>query len=196
MCTTVNPIADRFLVILPSLQRQFRVAFRHFGPEQQEDALQEATTNAFVAFARLWERGCQQSALAGPLARYAVRHWFAGRRIGTPLNSLDITSPYSRRKHAIRIERIDRFDDADQAWWQIALEDRRTPIPDQAAFRIDFPEWLRQLSRRDRRIALKLAVGSKTSEVAETFRLSWARVSQLRREFQESWARFHGELAV
>lgn len=195
MCTTSNLIADHFLVILPSLQRQFRVTFRHFGPEQRDDAQQEAIANAFVAFARLWQRGRPQSAWAGSLARYAIRHWFAGRRTGTPLNSLDITSPYSRRKHVIMVERIDRFDEADRVWRQAALADRRTPVPDQAAFRIDFPEWLRQLSRRDRRIALKLAVG-KTSEVAETFRHSWARVSQLRREFQESWVRFHGELAV
>lgn len=81
--TSTNSIGDHFLVILPTLQTQFRIAFRHFGPEQQDDALHEAVASAFAAFVRLWERGRPEAALPCPLARYAVRHWFAGRRRAT-----------------------------------------------------------------------------------------------------------------
>lgn len=69
------------------------------------------------------------------------------------------------------------------AWSIILIEDRQTPVLDQAAFRIDFPKWLRKLSRRKRIIVLKLAAGNSTCEVAQQFQLSDARVSQLRREF-------------
>jgi DNA-binding NarL/FixJ family response regulator len=71
--------------------------------------------------------------------------------------------------------------------------DRRTPIPDQVAFRIDFPAWLKTLSRREREIAKALAKGHRTLDVARRFGLSMARISQLRREFFDSWQRFHGE---
>lgn len=191
-----NSIGDRFLVMLPVLQTQFRIAFRNFDAERREDALAEAVANAFAAFARLWERGRQEAALPTSLARFAIAHFFAGRRVGMALNKQDVSSPYAHRQQRITLERLDRFDTRNEAWREVIIEDRRTPIPEQAAFRVDFPTWLQQLSRRDRRIALKLAAGARTSEVAKKFGLSWARVSQLRREFEESWLRFHGEDAA
>ena len=47
---------------------------------------------------------------------------------------------------------------------------------------------------RNRRIAVSLAVGNRTKEVARQFRLSPGRVSQLRRELHDSWQTFQGEL--
>lgn len=189
-------VGEHFLAILPALETSFRHAFRRFRPEEREDALQEATTSAFVAFVRLWEKGRAQVALPTPLARYALCHWFAGRRLGTPLNQHDVSSPYGRRQRAIRLERLDRYDAHADAWCDVLIEDRQTPVPDQAAFRIDFPNWLRQLPRRNRTIAVRLAAGASTSDVAERFQLTTARVSQLRREFHESWLDFHGEAAA
>lgn len=188
-----NVIADQFLAILPRLRSQFYHAFRRFQPEQKEETLDEATANAFAAFVRLWNRGRQHVAKPTPLAQYAIAQWFAGRRVGTAINGQDVSSPYAQRKHRITLQRIDHCNAEEESWREAALEDRKTPVPDQAAFRIDFPEWLRQLSRRDRKIALQLARGATTSEVAERFQLTWGRVSQLRREFRESWGEFHGD---
>jgi hypothetical protein len=187
-----NSIADQFLAILPSIHVQLGVAFRRFRLEERDDALQEATVNAYVAFVRLWRRGRTQLALPTPLALYAVRNWFAGRRVASPLNGRDVTSLYAQRKHGLTLERLDRFDGKDRVWREIMIEDRRTPVPDQAAFRIDFPTWLQQLSQRDRMIAITLAERTTTSDAAKRFKLSWARVSQLRREFEKSWQQFHG----
>jgi hypothetical protein len=64
-------------------------------------------------------------------------------------------------------------------------------VPDQAAFRIDYPRWLGSPSRRDRQVAKALSVGYSTQEVAGRFRISSARISQLRRELHESWECFH-----
>jgi hypothetical protein len=50
------------------------------------------------------------------------------------------------------------------------------------------------LSVRDQKIALKLSQGEKTNRVARLFRISAARVSQLRLELCEAWRAFHGEL--
>ena len=68
---------------------------------------------------------------------------------------------------------------------------RKEPVPDQAAFRCDFPAWLATHSLRNRRIAEALAVGHSTSEVARRFRVSAGRVSQLRGELRASWLEFH-----
>ena len=44
-----------------------------------------------------------------------------------------------------------------------------------------------------RRIAEALALGHTTADVAKRFRVTPGRVSQLRRELQNSWQTFHGE---
>ena len=76
----------------------------------------------------------------------------------------------------------------------MVVEDRKTRPADVAACRVDFREWLATLPLRNRKIAEALAVGSTTTEVAERFRVSLGRVSQLRRELHALWCEFHGEL--
>jgi len=79
---------------------------------------------------------------------------------------------------------------------EAVVEDTHTPVAEQAAFRIDFPAWLKVLTKRNRRIAEALALGHGTGEVARHFRVSESRVSQLRRELCQSWQEFHGERAL
>ena len=74
------------------------------------------------------------------------------------------------------------------------MEDTRTTsVPEIVAFRCDFADWLRNLPRRNRRIAQFLAVGHRTSDAARKFKLSEGRISQLRTELRNAWAEFVGE---
>ena len=95
------------------------------------------------------------------------------------------------------MERLDRFDEEENAWKEAVIQDTRTaPVPDIVAFRCDFSQWLASLSQRDRRIAESLAIGNRTGDVAKRFDVSAGRVSQLRRELAESWRAFVGEEPV
>lgn len=76
---------------------------------------------------------------------------------------------------------------------EAVVEDHHTPVPDQVAFRCDFPAWLKNLSVRNRRIAQALAVGHSTGEVAKRFGVSAGRISQMRREMHRSWQEFQDE---
>ncbi len=185
-------VAEAFLAMLPRLTSYLRSAFVRFQTEQHEDARQETIASAFVAFARLCQRGRSQFGVPRSLAQYAIAHWFAGRRVGSPLNGNDVLSPYAQRRHPISVEQLDH-EDSEDAWRASIVADRQTPIPDQVWFRIDFPVWLAQLSARNREIAVALAQGDTAREVSQRFKLSPGRVSQLRREFHESWQQFHGE---
>ena len=185
--------SEAFLAMMPRLSAALAAGFRGFRSEQREDAVQEAMANAFTAFVRLWRRGRQQFAFPSVLARFAISQWLAGRRVGHRLNVHDVLSPYAQRRKLFYVERLDRYDSPEAAWREVIVEDPQTPVPDQVAFRIDFPEWLSQLSRRDRRIAESLAQGQTTSAVARRFRLSRGRVSQIRRELHDSWQTFQGE---
>ena len=138
-------------------------------------------------------QGREELVFTTVLARFAVRQVWAGRQVGTRLNVKDVSSRYAQRRKQIRLERLDRFDPKENRWLEAVVEDHRTPVPEQVCFRVDFPEWLKTLSRRDRRVAQCLAAGHSTGDVARRFGISSARVSQLRRELYDSWQEFHGE---
>ena len=63
-------------------------------------------------------------------------------------------------------------------------------MPDQVAFRIDFPAWLATLTARERRLIRAIARNERTKDLSRMFELSQGRISQLRREFRDDWRRF------
>jgi len=183
-----------FLRMLPKIQEHAHFAFRHLSEEQRDEAIQEVVCNCCLAFARLVEQGRQDETTWSPLAKYAVAQVKAGRRVGNSLNIKDVSSQYCQKRKGVTVTRLDRWDDQDQEWTQLAVEDRHATPADLAALRIDFREFLRSLSRRNREIALELAKQHATNWIAEQFAISAGRVSQLRRELWEAWQRFQGEV--
>lgn len=184
---------QRFVALLPVIINYVLPAFRQLRPEEKSEAVQEAVANACVAYARLVEQGRENLAFATVLARYAIAQVRAGRQVGGRLNAQDISSRYCQLRKRIRLGRLDRFDPVEGCWKETIIADHRTPVADQVWFRIDFPAWLVSLPPRDRQIAQCLAEGLSTTEVARRFGLSLARISQLRRELERSWLKFHGE---
>ncbi len=182
-----------FVAILPDIQSYLAFAFRQLYGDDRDEAVQEALANACLACARLVQRGCPERVFPTTLARFAVAQVRAGRQVGTRLNVRDVLSPYARMRKGIVVERLDRFDRSDGEWRECVLEDHRTPVFDQVQFRIDFPDWLSQLSQRDRRLAVWLALGNAPGQTARRFHISAGRVSQLRQEFYDSWRAFLGE---
>ena len=71
----------------------------------------------------------------------------------------------------------------------------QTPVPDQAAFRIDFPEWLRTLSSRERTMVQAMMREEGTNDLSRTFGVSAGRISQIRSSLRTEWTRFCGEEA-
>jgi len=114
--------------------------------------------------------------------------------MGSRCNSLDITSPCTCPAKRITIERLDRFNQRRGEWREVLVEDRTAGPAEIAMTRLDFASWLTTLSKRDRQLAEKLVLGETTGRVARTFRISSARVSQLRRELCANWERFVGDL--
>ena len=132
--------------------------------------------------------GRRSPAYAAPLARYAVRRFQAGRRLGSRLNTLDVLSPYRRRGHECRVRSLESWDDGDVRWQTVVVEDRRSGPAETAAVRLDFAEWLRQLSPRRRRVARWLAGGEATA--ARRLAVTPGRISQYRRELEGAWRAF------
>jgi len=184
---------ERFATLLPVILQYVTWAFRALGPEAKAEAIQEAVASCCVAYSRLAQQGRERHAFATVLARYAVAQVRVGRQVGGRLNIRDISSKYAQLRKRFSVRRLDRFDPVEACWREAVVEDYRTPVADQASFRIDFPVWLKTLPPRERRIAKALAKGERTTDLARRFGVSLARISQLRRKFEKSWLAFHGE---
>ena len=186
---------EKFLDMLPLIRSQARLAFRRLRPELKNELVQEVVANAYCAFAALVRRGKANIAYATPLANYAIRQVIAGRRVGTKLNSRDVTSIVAQRHQGFTRRTLPSNGSESNIWSEILVDDSLTPVPDQVAFRLDFPAWLRIQNRRKRELAEFLAVGNSATEAAQRFGVSIPRISQLRSELQASWEEFQGETA-
>jgi hypothetical protein len=183
-----------FLKMAPLIATHARICFANDDPESREEHIAEVLANAFCSFLRLAQLNRLSVAYPSALARYSVAQVKCGRRTGSKLNVNDVTSEYCQRETNVVVQRLDKWDRDRDAWQEILIADDRHANPaDLAASRIDFPAFLDTLSRRNRRIAMKLAVGEKTSRVARIFGITPGRVSQLRNEFKVAWEKFHGE---
>ena len=192
---------EGFLQVLPAVQTHAQIQFRRLTADRREEAIQETIAAACAIYQLAAVQGKLNVVCPSSLANFAVRHVRTGRHVGGNQDGAkDVLSPLCRRRHGVQVVSHDRHhayasvcDGTTDGWRRIAVEDRKTNIPDLAAFRVDFGEWLRTLTRRDRRILSALSSGDTTGVVAERFGLTAGRVSQLRRKFEQLWRRFQGE---
>ena len=182
-----------FLTMLPTIRRAAQIAFRGEPVEARGELVQAVIANAVVAIARLAELGKLELAYPSALARYAIAQVRSGRRVGSRLRIRDMMSEYAQRQKGFRVGQLDHFDQQEDQWQEIVVEDHRAGPAEIAACRIDFASWLRLLSRRQRKIALTLASGETTTAAAKKFRVTQGAISQFRQRLRRSWERFQGE---
>ncbi len=100
-------------------------------------------------------------------------------------------SSTAQRRHSFVVGKLPDFSTlSENPLAEALIENTRTPVDEQVAFRIDFPEWRGSHEDRDRRLIDAMAQRERTLDLAKQFRLSPARISQKRREFMESWECF------
>ncbi len=61
-----------FLRMLPAIRKRAKFAFRHLNPDAREEAVQEVTASATVAFKDLWDRDKAEVAYPSFQARYGL----------------------------------------------------------------------------------------------------------------------------
>jgi hypothetical protein len=184
---------DKFLELLPTIQLQAEYQFRRLPVDAREELIQEVVAQAYSLFVRLYQRHKVALVFPTPLAQFSIKKVRAGRRLGSRSNSRDVLSSVAGVTKGFRIEHLDKFNRRSGEWREALVEDRTAGPAEIAMTRLDFASWLSTLSNRDRQLAEKLARGETTGCVAGMFRVSAARVSQLRRDLCKSWRTFVGE---
>jgi hypothetical protein len=184
----------QFVAMIPQIQKQLRFAFRHSSAAVRQEQIDDALGQAFVLFAHLVRRRRVRLAHPTALARFAACHVRSGRLIGSSFNSRDVLSRATQQRFGFRVI------PADQDCWkghsdsaELLGESRHATPAELAASRIDFASWLSCLSNRQRAIALCLAVGESTGEVARRFQVSGGRISQVRSDLATRWRQLQGE---
>jgi hypothetical protein len=204
----LSSLHHHFLAILPRIETHAQVYFRHIRcPGRRADAIQETIAVSWRWFVRINEQGKDVSEFVSTLASYAVRHVRSGRRLCGSQRAKDAMSPVAQQRHHFKVEPLncstrqsyetlyaDPHGQDEMDGYEERLRDNSvTPPPDAAAFRIDFPAWLSRLGPRNREIAQSMAMDLATGELARKYRVSPARISQMRREFWGDWGLFHGQ---
>jgi hypothetical protein len=199
---------EDFLPLVPVIVRHAAVVFRHLSAADREEAAAEAVAAAFESFIRLKARGRNPARdFPSQMAHFGVLHVNDGRLTGGRASSKDVLSRRAQRRHGFHVESLPTatctsferiytspLGQEELDAFEERLEDNRlTPIPDQVAFRLDFPAFLRTLTLRDRRLALFLSRGHSGKEAARRFRLSPGRVTQMRKQWRHEWLVFQGE---
>jgi hypothetical protein len=188
-----KPSAPTFEDLLSTITKQAHIAFRDSPRCEREELVAEVVANCFVAYVRLIERGLGHVIYATPLATYAIKQVRTGRRVGSKLNVCDMSSTYCQQRKKVRMNRLDHYDVDEGGWQEILVEDRTATPADIAATKLNFAAWLQTLRRKERRVAELLSTGESTKVAARRFRISPARISQLRRELRNCWLTFQGE---
>lgn len=189
-------LREHFLAILPRIQRQARIYFRHVRCYQSRDEkIAETVAVCWRWFLRLAERGKDANQFVSALATLAARAVNSGRRLCGQEKASDVLSPHAQRRGQFTVCPLPEADRLPDSIFEDALHDNtRTPPSEAAAFRIDFSRWLRFWSRRDRRLIHDLMLGEGTLAVARKHQLTAGRVSQLRRQFHLHWLIYCGDL--
>ena len=164
-----------FLAELPRFDAHARYATRHIAcPDTRADLVAEirrarpgGSSSGCTAGART--RG--SSSPPSPCGcSQAVR---AGRRLVRSDSARDALSPVARARHGFAVERLPhpRCDVPHLA--EALADNTRTPVPEQAAFRLDYPRWRAGFRPRTRAVLDALAVGERTGDVARRFGISF-----------------------
>jgi hypothetical protein len=185
-----------FLSILPRIEAHGRVQFHYVRCQQKkDDFIAEMIAISYSWFVRLLDRGKDPTTFVSALATFAAKAVGSGRRLCGQEKANDVMSPRAQQRHGFTIGPIPRFSSLTSNPFSEALSDNtQTPPDEQAIFRIDFPTWLTSLDQRNREIVEAMMMSEKTLDLATRFKISSARVSQLRREFKEDWSKFCGEV--
>ena len=198
-----NTTSDRFLKLLPAVQKHARNQFRYLPDADREEAIAEAVAGALVNYRIAERHGKANTVTPGTLARFAILHVRSGRHVGSSCDGKrDVLSRTAQRRYGFRVhtlpdERVHSYDCMNDptlpVWKAVLMDDRRTPVPDQVSFRRDWSAFLAGQSDRTRTALAMLGAGYKQNEVAERLGVTPPAVCQRIRRARKEWQTFQAE---
>src|SRR5262249_35421271 len=146
-------------------------------PQTRDDRVAEAVALAWRHFLTLSTRGRRPEMFVATLALRCTQAVKAGRKLVGNEGGREVLSPVAQVRHGFAVGRLPEAErvhghqlPADLS--EALADNTRSAVPEQAAFRVDFPRWRASLRQRDRAVLDALAGGERGQEVARRFKLS------------------------
>jgi len=200
-----NGLHHAFLELLPRLQTHAEISFRHVRcPQARAEKIAEAVALAWRWFLRLKEQGRDVNQFIVTFCRLVVRAVRSGRKITSMHKSKDVLNELAQQRFGFKVERLPASNscpheslysdvsgqEKHDAYEERLQENMVTPIPEQVAFRLDWPRFLASLTRRDQEMAHFLSLGNSNKHASRKFGLTPGRVTQLRQQWLREWKLF------
>ncbi|HWA99978.1 MAG TPA: hypothetical protein VG713_15875 [Pirellulales bacterium] len=167
--------------MLPRIRRRAAYAFRYeFNRDDFDDRVAETIAIAFKFYSRLITTGRASRVYICPLIDFSIREVLKGRRAAS--------SNKTRRNDDVNWRAV-RHSLNDETFVS-HLVGYRGRIPDRVALKIDFNEWVKTLSPRDRRFVELLATGDTLAEAGAKVGIVETSARNLRRELCREWQHF------
>ena len=176
-----------FTELLPRIERIAGLQHRRLPPGLREDAVAETIGRAWHAYRKMSLEGRDPAPLLDGMVRFSARHVRAGKLLGRS-ESRDVTSRLSRGAGDYFVTALPLGDDDEvAAEVRDALRDRAPSPADEAAWRIDWRDFLAALSDKQRAVAEGLEAGLNPTEIARQRGVSKAAVQQVRDTLIRKW---------
>lgn len=176
----VEPLQAGFLALVPRIENIVAARLRHIPcPDRRRDLLCEATALCWAWYLGLARKGRNPVDFLFGFGLLAARAVLSGRRLCGCEKAKDVLSPVCRSRRGFTVSPLPEGTPLSGGIFEDALTDNtQTPVPDQVQFRIDFPRWRASQGERCRELIDALAAGHRTTELAEMFGISQARISR------------------
>ena len=188
---STEEIQREFEEMLPELSSRLHYRLFEHGPDRQAEFVAEGIALSWQAFLSARRRG--KEITAGNLAWFAVRSVLSGRRLAGA-SSLDAMSDRPLARERIG-ERVSLHDLPDGTAFHRTWADRRWkwPILEYAMLSIDWTDFRKGLSDRDRVLLDLRLAGTRQKAIAEVLNVTPARICQRLVELRRKWEDFQGD---
>jgi len=193
--TSIEELQAAFITLLPKIEYTVRVRLRHIAcSDRRADLACEAIAMCWKWYIGLAQKGRSPAEFLYTFAALAARAALSGRRLCGCEKARDALSPLCQRMRSFTVSPLpDTFGLIGNMFGEALIDNTQTPVPDQVQFRLDFPRWRDSLGERSRILMDAMVEGHSGNELATVFRVTRARISQVRRELQEGWQSFCGD---
>ena len=159
----LNPTDDRlhagFLRILPQIERHARIYFRDVRcTAKKQDLIAETVALCWAWYRRLMQNGKDATQFVSTLARYAARAVRCGRKLTGQEKATDVLSSVAQKRHGFTVGSLPastrtsfkkiyadvRGQQKTDAWEERLRNNTISPVPDQASFRLAYPQFVRR----------------------------------------------------
>ncbi len=187
---TLSRVQQQFTAALPKINRVLRFRLRGLPEEVKDDLVAEATALSWQGYLSLVRRGKDPEPLINKIAQFAARHAYRGGRLAGKEPVRDVMSRGTGR----HVRSIEAREDGRMCPDVLdGMSAGATSPADQAAFNLDFAEWLESQGERDQAVVGELSSGSNTVDVARRRNVTRGAVSNWRREMRKDFEEFMGE---